>query len=75
MWYVIDGLAHDLILVEPWMRLSEVTYGAKERTIFFQKKRAIISKIKARENFDKYLNNQIYRISCRFKEKLSSLKE
>lgn len=32
--YVIEGLAHDLILGEPWMRLNDVLYRAKDRSLF-----------------------------------------
>ena len=35
--YVIEGLAHDLILGEPWMRLNDVVYRARERTLFMEK--------------------------------------
>lgn len=35
--YVIDGLAHDLILGEPWMRFNDVVYRARERTLYLKK--------------------------------------
>ncbi|KAI0992744.1 hypothetical protein K3495_g15441, partial [Podosphaera aphanis] len=35
--YVIEGLAHDLILGEPWMRLNDVVYRARDRTLYLEK--------------------------------------
>lgn len=34
---VIKGLAHDLILGEPWMRFSNVLYRVRECTLFMEK--------------------------------------
>ena len=35
--YVIEGLTHELILGEPWMRLNSVIYRARDRTLFVRK--------------------------------------
>ncbi|KAI0994648.1 hypothetical protein K3495_g13533 [Podosphaera aphanis] len=35
--YVIEGLAHDLILGEPWMRFNDVVYRARTRELYMEK--------------------------------------
>ena len=35
--YVIDALAHDLILGEPWMRLNDIIYRARDRILLLEK--------------------------------------
>lgn len=40
--YVINGLAHDLILGEPWLRLNDVIYRARERSLYFEKESCFI---------------------------------
>lgn len=35
--YIIERLAHDLILGEPWMRLNDVLYRARDRTLYLEK--------------------------------------
>lgn len=35
--YIIERFAHDLILGEPWMRLNDVVYRARERTLYLEK--------------------------------------
>ncbi|KAI0992315.1 hypothetical protein K3495_g15871, partial [Podosphaera aphanis] len=40
--YIIDGLAHDLILGEPWMRYNDVIYKARERVLFLEKEKHMI---------------------------------
>ena len=37
--YVIERLAHDLILGEPWMRLNQVIYRAEDRSLFMGKEK------------------------------------
>lgn len=40
--YVIAGLAHDIILGEPWMRYNDVVYRARDRILFLVKEAHII---------------------------------
>ncbi|POS81957.1 hypothetical protein EPUL_005578, partial [Erysiphe pulchra] len=37
--YIIEGLAHGLILGEPWMRLNDVVYRARDRTLYIGEER------------------------------------
>ncbi|KAI0994516.1 hypothetical protein K3495_g13666 [Podosphaera aphanis] len=34
--YIIDGLVHDIILGEPWMRHNDVVYQSRERVLFLK---------------------------------------
>ncbi|KAI0993167.1 hypothetical protein K3495_g15017, partial [Podosphaera aphanis] len=40
--YIVEGLAHDLILGEPWMRYNDVIYKARERVLFLKRENHII---------------------------------
>lgn len=40
--YVIPGLAHDIILGEPWMRYNDVIYRARDRVLFLERENHII---------------------------------